>query len=280
MSARPVPTAVRWLAYVAIAVLFAIACGFLSNWQFSRNAERSSQLALIEANYDAPPASLDALVPAAGELPTENQWHPVRLVGTYLDDEQLLARNRAHGGTSAFEVLVPFRTDDGRVLLIDRGWVRPGEGSEPSAVPAPPTGTVEVIARLRPGESLPASGRSDAPPGQVPTIHLPLIAQELGAGSDFVTSAYGILVSESPAPASVPNPLASPSDDPGPYLSYAIQWILFAVMGFLFIGYIIRTEIRHHREDADDDAPRRPRGTRRKDRDMTEEDAILDRLPG
>ena len=39
------PAAVRWTAYIGIAVLFAIACGFLSNWQFTRNAERSQQLA-------------------------------------------------------------------------------------------------------------------------------------------------------------------------------------------------------------------------------------------
>jgi hypothetical protein len=49
-------------------------------------------------------------------------------------------------------------------------------------------------------------------------------------------------------------------------------------MGFFFIGYVIRTEIRHRREEADD-SPRPPRGQRRRDRDMAEEDEILDRLP-
>ncbi len=136
----------------------------------------------------------------------------------------------------------------------------------------------DVIARLRPGESLPRSGRTEAPEGQVPTIHLPLIAEALGGDPAFITSAYGVMVSETPAAASVPNQLESPSEDPGPYLSYAIQWILFAVMGFFFIGYVIRTEVRHRREETDD-TPRPPRGQRRRDRDMAEEDEILDRLP-
>ena len=278
MSGRTAPAAVRWTAYVGVAVLFAIACGFLANWQFARNTERSTQLSLIENNYDAEPAALDDLVPVAGDLPVDSEWHPVSLVGTYLVDDTVLVRNRPHGGTAAFEVLVPFQTQDGRILLIVRGWIPPAEDSDPSAVPVPPAGTVEVIARLRPGESLPRSGRTDAPAGQVPTIHLPLIADALGGDSAFITSAYGILVTESPAASSKPNALESPSEDPGPHLSYAIQWILFAVMGFLFIGYVIRTEIRHRREEAED-SPRPQRTGRRLDRDMAEEDEILDRLP-
>ena len=79
------------------------------------------------------------------------------------------------------------------------------------------------------------------------------------------------MVSEDPAPATRPNALDAPTEDPGPHLSYAIQWILFALMGFIFIGYIIRTEIKVRREDAEDAAaeaelpenapkpPRRPR---------------------
>ena len=100
-----------------------------------------------------------------------DEWRPVTLEGEYLADEQLLVRNRPHGGTAAFEVLVPFRLDDGRVLLIDRGWVPPGEDQPlPDEIPAPPEGEVTVIARLRAAEQLPASGRS-APEGQVPSIN-------------------------------------------------------------------------------------------------------------
>lgn len=290
-------TALRWAGYVAIAIVFAIVCAFLSNWQFTRNAERSSQLALIAANYDAAPVPLGQVIGADGAFRPGDQWRPASLTGQYLTDHTLLARNRAHGGTSAFEVLVPFRTVDGAVFLVDRGWLPPGSSQpEPDAIPTPPAGQVQVIARLKPGEPLPNSGRS-APDGQVPTINLPLIA-ETTAQPALITSAYGLLVSEQPSPAETPNALESPSDDPGPYLSYAIQWILFALMGFVFIWYMIRTEIRHRREDAEDAAAeragetptpdeeeaspaarrRRQREARRPDRDMQEEDALLDEL--
>jgi cytochrome oxidase assembly protein ShyY1 len=280
------PRAGRWAIYIALAVVFAIACAFLSNWQFSRNQERAGQLALVAENYDAAAVPLAEVIPAGGELDPQDEWRPVRLTGTYLTDDQLLARNRPHGGTSAFEVLVPFRLDDGRVILVDRGWVPPGQDQpEPDAVPAPPAGEVTVVARLRPGEALPSSGRS-APEGQVPTINLELAAGAISAesGAALERSAYGVLVSEDPTPATSPNALEAPSDDPGPHLSYAIQWILFAVMGFVFIGYVIRTERRHRREDAEEAAaaepttdaaqPAPPR--RRRDRDAEDEDALLD----
>jgi cytochrome oxidase assembly protein ShyY1 len=282
------PRAGRWAIYIALAVVFAIACAFLSNWQFTRNQERSAQLALVAENYDAPPVPLSDLVPADGELSPQDEWHPVILTGTYLPDEQLLVRNRPHGGTSAFEVLVPFRLHDGRVLLVDRGWVAPGQDQPvPDAIPAPPSGEATVVVRLRPGEALPSSGRS-APDGQVPTINLGLVADMLApaAGEALEQSTYGVMMSEDPAPATAPTALEPPSDDPGPHLSYAIQWILFAVMGFVFIGYVIRTERRHRREDAEDAesedggtdaataAP--PASRRRRDRDAEDEDALLD----
>ncbi|MGA7148693.1 MAG: SURF1 family protein [Microbacterium sp.] len=278
------PRAGRWAIYIALAVTFAIACAFLSMWQFTRNEDRSAQLALVEANYDATAVPLAELIPDDGTLDPEDQWRQVRLAGEYLADEQLLVRNRPHGGTSAFEVLVPFRLEDGRVLLIDRGWVPPGdEGPDPDAVPAPPSGEVTVIARLKPGEQVPASGRS-APTGQVPTINLPLIADAVSTetGEALERSAYGVLVSEDPTPSTLPSALESPSEDPGPHLSYAIQWILFAAMGFIFIGYVIRTERAHRRDEEtsaaghSEDAAKTGPSRRRRDRDADDEDALLD----
>ena len=287
MRGRPWPPALRWTAYVLVAIAFAITCAYLSHWQFSRNAERSAQLQLVTDNYDAVPIPLSRAITGTDDFDDALEWHPVEVTGTYLADQQLVARNRPHGGTSAFEVLTPLLLDDGRVLIIDRGWVPPAEKGEGTApIPAPPAGEVTVIARLRPGEPLPSSGRG-APDGQVPTINLPLVANTTGATT--ITSAYATLVRDDPAPVQAPVALEPPTNDPGPYLSYAVQWILFAVMGFVFIGYIIRTELTHRREEREEadervaagevlPAPvtKRPLFPRRLDRDMVDEDALLD----
>lgn len=291
------PAAGRWAIYVGVAILFAIACGFLSNWQFSRNAERSEQLQLVADNYDATPVPLGDLLAPGAELNPGDEWRPVRMQGRYLADEQLLVRNRAHGGSAAFEQLVPFRLDDGRTFLVDRGWLAPGnQQSEPDDIPAPPSGDVTVEVRLRPEEAAPTSGRT-AEAGQVPTINLGLVEEQTGP---IEQGAYGLLMSESPAPASAPAQVDPPSNDPGPYLSYAVQWILFAVMGFGFLTYVIINERKLRREEEDDDegdevvqplpVPEKPHGERRrvdpvalhrsrkrpKDRDADDEDALLD----
>jgi len=269
-------TLLRWSGYAAIAVVFAIACLLLSQWQFARMAERDAELAVVEANYDREPVTLNEVLAPGGDFDPDDEWTPVLLRGEYLADQQLLVRNRPHGGTSAFEVLVPFRTDDGRIVIVDRGWVRPGADSpEPDAVPAPPAGEVTVVARLLPEEPAPRAGRT-APEGQVPTINLDLVADRLSLDGEFVDSAYALMASEDPAPAERPAALASPSDDPGPHLSYAIQWILFAVMGGVFVGYMIVTERRHRREDAEEASQRAARAARRRDRDMQDEDDLLD----
>jgi cytochrome oxidase assembly protein ShyY1 len=295
---------VRWTAYIGVAIVFAIACAFLSHWQLSKNTDRSAQLALISRNYDSTPVPLGDLVARGADLNPADQWRQVSMTGTYAADEQLLVRNRVHGGTAAYEVLVPFRLADGRVFLVDRGWVAPGNTqSLPDHVPAAPSGTVTVVTRLQPGEPLPSSG-AGAPDGQVPSINLPLIAQKVGGadGSALERGGYGTVVSEAPQPASAPQAIEAPSDDPGPYLSYGVQWILFAVMGFVFIWYVIRAERRARREDAEDAAAvaelaatdphaaaeleaaasvRRAQRAlfpkKRSDRDMADEDDLLDR---
>ncbi|WP_058622420.1 SURF1 family cytochrome oxidase biogenesis protein [Microbacterium testaceum] len=297
MSAREMPAGARWAMYVGIAILFAIACAYLSNWQFSRNAERSAQLQLVADNYDATPVPLGDLLAPGNDLTPSDEWRPVRLEGQYLSDEQLLVRNRAHNGSAAYEQLVPFRLTDGRTFLVDRGWLPPGNSqSLPDDIPAPPSGQVTVEVRLRPSEAAPTSGRT-AEAGQVPTINLGLVAEQTGP---IEPGAYGLLMSESPAPATAPLTVDPPSDDPGPYLSYAIQWILFALMGFGFITYVIVSERKLRREEAEEEEddelspvpapvsehsePRRRvdpvalhRARKRpKDRDADDEDALLD----
>lgn len=269
-SMQSLPPAGRWAIYIGLAVAFAIACVFLARWQFDRNEERSAEMELVEQNYSAPAVPLDDLIGTDGRFDEDDRWRQVSLDGRYLTDDQLLVRNRPHGSTSAYEVLVPFETVDGRLFVVNRGWVLPGESAE-EAVPVPdaPAGEVTVIARLQPGEPLPSSGRS-APEGQVPTIHLPLVAEQTGLA--VITEAYGAMVSEVPAPATAPEAFPEPSEDPGPHLSYAIQWILFGIMGLIFIIYVIRSE---RRSDPDDGQPAKPTRKRR-DRDADDEDSILD----
>jgi cytochrome oxidase assembly protein ShyY1 len=85
------------------------------------------------------------------------------------------------------------------------------------------------------------------------------------------------MVTESPAESSYPQPLSRPVLDEGNHLSYAVQWIIFAVMGFFALFWAIRQELEYRRMEKDPSYV--PRSARRKANvDSSVEDEILDRL--
>jgi len=247
----------RWLGYLAFAIVFAVACGFLSNWQLARSKEAA----------------------AANALVTKQEWRRVTVTGTYERDHQLLVRNRPFNGSPGFEVLTPLRTADGALFIVDRGWVPTGNTNDrPDHVPAAPSGTVTVVARLKASE--PAISGRTAVGDQVGTIQLSVVKQKLG-GADVYTGAYGLLDSEDPAPATAPTPTVTspPTQDEGLHWSYMIQWIIFALIGFFGLGYALVTEYR--KLNSDDPAERaraaeRERRRRAKRTDADVEDELLD----
>lgn len=266
----------RWFGYLAIALLFALACALLSRWQFDRRETAVLEVTRIEQNYGAPPVPLAEALPSLDSFDADVKWTPVVATGTYLVNEQLLVRNRPYNGQPGFEVLTPLQLADGSVFMVDRGWVPPGESTDlPDEVPAPPSGQVTVIAHLKPGEPS-LAGRS-APAGQIPTIQLDEIDSLLS--QPVYTGAYGLLASESPAPDTRPAPASKPEPDEGPHLSYAIQWIVFAILGFGGLAYALRQEYRLI--NADDPAERERAAIRRakaaaKRTDAEIEDELLD----
>jgi hypothetical protein len=66
--------------------------------------------------------------------------------------------------------------------------------------------------------------------------------QKIGGDIQVVDGLYLRMVSESVKVENYPLPLSRPQLDEGNHLSYALQWILFAVMGFFALGWAIRQE--------------------------------------
>ncbi|MHA6668150.1 SURF1 family cytochrome oxidase biogenesis protein [Homoserinimonas sp. A447] len=270
----------RWLGYLAIAVVFAIVCSMLGMWQFQRRAEARAAIDVVEANYDESPRPVHDVLPSLDAYEPSQQWTPVVLRGEYLVDEQLLARNRPFNGHPGFEVLTPLQLEDGTVFIVDRGWVSVGSRQDaPDTVPAPPAGEVTVVARLKAGEPTLPGRTAPAGSNQIATIHLDEVADRLQLPT--YTAAYGLVSSENPAPAETPIATVKPEPDEGPHLSYALQWFVFALIGFIGLGWALREEYRVvnvadplEQERAADRARRK---SLKKPTDAETEDAILDR---
>lgn len=230
----------RWLGYLSLTVIFALVCSFLGVWQFARRAEARAEITRVEANFDRDPAPIDDVLAGLDVYDESQKWMPVLLRGEYLADEQLLVRNRPLAGNPGFEILTPLLLDDGTVFVVNRGWLPVGnEQDAPDAVPEPPDGPLTVVARLTAGE--PVFADRTAPEGQIATIAL----GEIGASIDLptYTGAYGLLSTEEPS-ASTGALESRPQPDEGPHLSYALQWFLFALLGFIGYGWAIRQEYR------------------------------------
>jgi len=251
-AARPVaPT--KWLGYLGVVVVFAIICAFLAHWQWSRHEEKMAVVHQLEQRYDAAPVPLQEAVPTLGAYDPGLEWQPVTMTGRYLEDETLLVRNRPLNGQPGFEVLVPFQVSGGDVFVVDRGWVPTGNAQDaPDLVPAPPSGEVTVVARVKPGE--PAVGDRTGVPGtnQIATIQLSEVQARVDG--DIYSGTYGLLASEDPAPAEAPVKSSAPEIDTGLNLSYFVQWIMFAVGAFAFLFYVFRQERRNRELDEADES--------------------------
>lgn len=268
----------RWFGYLALVVVFAIGCSLLAMWQLARRDEARAEIDRVETNWESTPRPIEDVLPALDSFDPDQKWIPVVLNGEYLSDEQVLARGRPRDGNPGFEVLVPFRLDDGTVFIVDRGWLPVGNtGDTPESVPAAPGGRVTVVARLKAGEPI-VAGRS-APEGQIATVHLPDLAERVG--EPMYTGAYGLVASEDPAPATAPLQQVKPVPDEGPHLSYAFQWFVFGIMALGALVWAVRQEYRaRNSEDpavVEYEEKRKQRAAKKGPTDADIEDALLDR---
>ncbi|GAB3606463.1 hypothetical protein GCM10027413_18720 [Conyzicola nivalis] len=262
----------HWARYLALAVVFALVCVGLCLWQLDRRDTALEELARIDNNYSADPVPLAEAVPELDSFDLSDKWTPVTITGTYLSDDELLVRNRPYNSGPGFEVLTPLLLADGSVFIVDRGGLPTGQKQDaPDVIPAAPSGEVTVTARLKPGEpTLP--GRS-APAGQIATIQLDEIAAMLDR--PVYTGAYGLMATEDPAPADRPLASTKPARDEGPHLSYAFQWLVFALFGFFGLGYGLRQEYRRINEN-DPEEMERAEARRVKDAARTRTDAEIE----
>ncbi|WP_189208234.1 SURF1 family cytochrome oxidase biogenesis protein [Actinokineospora fastidiosa] len=226
-----------WLLSALVVITFATACfTLLAPWQFERHAERQETNAAVQASFEATPVPLTEVLAADAAPNRTTEWRLVTAVGEFLPDEEAVARLRTVQGAAAFEVLTPFRLLDGTTVLVDRGFVRPGEGvSVPDFAP-PPTGQVEITGRVRVGERDPENRPAFTEGGHLhvysidPQVVLP------GSRPGYVQLEAG-----SPG---VLGPLPLPQLEAGPSFSYALQWIAFGAMTLIGLVYFTWREVK------------------------------------
>ncbi|MFM9378217.1 SURF1 family protein [Gordonia sp. VNK21] len=236
-----------WVLATLLVIVFAVACFLvLAPWQLGKNADTEHRNDLIRKAADTPAVALGELAPAGAVFDTGTEWRSVTMTGEYLADHQVVVRLKSFDSRPAAEILTPFRlTGSDRVVLVNRGWVRPEEDGSVD-VPVPPAGPVTVEGRLRRTEGTSPGKEPREADGALSayTIDTALLGPPTGQQYE------GFYVQLSAQQPGSLGEIELPQLESGPYLSYGLQWLAFGVMAPLGVLYFIWSEVKHRRKVA------------------------------
>jgi surfeit locus 1 family protein len=237
------------VALIALALFALLAfSGFvaLGNWQWQRRAWKLALIERVDTRIHAAP------VPVPGrdawmQISPEDEYRKVRLEGVFLEDRDTLVSASTELG-NGYWVMTPLRTDDGSVVLINRGFVPPGNCTRHSPCPAP-SGKITVTGLLRIAQTYAFLRNNDSARERWYSRDVNAIASARG-----LANVAPYFVDEDAARNS-----ASPNESRGPrgglttvvfannHLAYMLTWYGLAGMVLLGAGTVAREQTRARR---------------------------------
>ncbi len=247
----------KWIVrHVAVAVLV-VTMVVLGFWQLRRLDEKRDIKATVEARQGQPVASVEELVPASVAIGDpvldEVEHRSVTATGTYVDRDTFVVENRTFNSASGGWVLTPLVLDDGRGVVVNRGFLGFDEEGE-IVPPAAPAGKVQLAGVLLTSEERGRFGASDPADGDLRVLARVDLAQVAEAVRYDVLPAYVQRVSSVPEevddtpPELVP--LGRPEPSEGPHLAYAVQWFTFTTIAVVGYGLLLRRVARDEAKEA------------------------------
>jgi len=230
-----------WLRWLGLLVFVVVLGGIflrLGEWQLHRLEQRKESNAVVVAHENNPVVPLSQRGYAV--VQDGDQWQRVSVTGTFDPSHQLEVRYRSNDGATGTEVVAPLRTEDGKIILIDRGFIVRGAGeAPPETLPSPPSGTVAIVGHLRRSEN----GQTEAITPALGAVRL-INAPAIGAwmGTDLVDGYIGLL-EVTPAQDGPFVPVVTPTLDEGPHFWYAVQWFMFTGIALTGLVVFIRGDI-------------------------------------
>lgn len=139
----------RRLPLLFVMLVLSIAFVLLGRWQLQRAAFNRAQSERFETAATLPEIRGSVSV---DELPSL-RFRQMRLQGRYADVPQILLDNMTHAGQVGYQVLTPFRTRAGTLVLVNRGFVAAGASRSElpdvriGQTPRELTGRVDILPR-------------------------------------------------------------------------------------------------------------------------------------
>jgi surfeit locus 1 family protein len=230
-----------WIASHLFALVVICAFVALGLWQLDRLGQRQALNDRIEDRAARAPSSVaEALAAGTAE---ELDYVAVADTGRYLAADQVAIRNRSQGGAAGSWIVTPLVTDSGPTILVNRGFV-PQVMVDPDTV-AVPSGPVAITGYLRQSQERGAFGPQDHHDGRLPAlarVDVGRIDAQVGAG--LAPMWLQVATQDPPPPGGLPDPVPLPPLGEGSHLAYAVQWFIFASLGVVVYGLLLRRRAR------------------------------------
>ncbi|KUO22591.1 SURF1 family cytochrome oxidase biogenesis protein [Streptomyces dysideae] len=229
----------QWVILTLVALLLIPTMIRLGIWQMDRYDLRTARNQLVSDALAAEPVPVERLTSPGHTVTTDERYRSVTATGRFDTEREVVVRRRVNADeTVGFHVLTPLVLTDGKVLLVNRGWI-PADASQTAfpEIPAPPRGEVNVTGRLMPDETTEASGIKNLE--GLPDRQVMLINSEQEARRLDARVLGGYIAQTAPEPkGDTPQLVGRPGDENAALnYAYALQWWLFAAG--VPIGWII-----------------------------------------
>ncbi len=206
----------------------------LGIWQLERLHWKEGLIAAREAAVAAPATD----IPRGAAEAAAMEFRHVRAAGEFLNDHEFFLGASNEAGTTGFHVVTPLRLADGKLLLVDRGWI-PGNLKDPATRRAGElSGTVTVEGLLR-------RGLSDKPNWFVPENRCDInywfwidIAGMARCGNLQNVLPFTVDAGPAPNPGGYPRGGVTRIALPNDHLQYAITWFALAIgLAVIYVVY-------------------------------------------
>lgn len=135
------------LPHVIVFILF-IFLAFLGTWQVERRQWKEELLQKVDTNINAPAIPIEGFKNLASD-----EFRKMHVSGEFIFDKEFLLLNKTHNGKLGQQVFTPFKTTDGQIILVDRGWIPTDKET------SKPQGQQEITGVIRGKQALNAIGR-------------------------------------------------------------------------------------------------------------------------
>lgn len=224
-------------------VTFFILVG-LGTWQMLRLQWKLNLVHTIEQQVALPAVAL----PNDPNISLQEwQYRKIKVQGAFLHEHEvtLYTGPKVLNGDIGYNLLTPFKTDQGVIVLVDRGWVPYQKKEQVNRPETLPNGAVELVAMLQDGET---PGRFT--PKNDPERHMWFwidighMLKGINSGN-VITNFYLRQLKESDQPG-LPVAGEAKVHYRNDHLQYAITWYSLAVILIIVYGAFRRQVIRNN----------------------------------